>query len=83
MIYFCEKLVHIKYKRKDFKTALLEILKEQEEKRKKKKKKKYEQSLEKFEELFVEQQRKMLASNKNGDLGIFFTGSYRKYDCWI
>ena len=32
---------------------------------------KYEQSLEKFEELFVEQQLKMLMSNKNEDLVVF------------
>ena len=49
-----------------FKTALLEILKQQVEQGKN-----YEQMLEKLEELFVEQKRKMLTSNKNKNLGVF------------
>ena len=51
-------LVHIKYKMEDFKTALLEILKQLEQ-------------WKKYKELFVEQQQKILTSNKNKDLGIF------------
>ena len=31
IIYFCERLVHIKYKMKEVKTALLEILKQEDE----------------------------------------------------
>ena len=60
----------------DFKTTLLEILKQQAEQWKN-----YEQRLEKLKELFVEQQEKMFTSNKNKDLGVFFTGCYRKCDC--
>ena len=65
-IYFCGKLVHIKYKIENFKTALFEILKQQEEQQRH-----YEQRLEEYEELFVELQRKMLTSYKNEDSGIF------------
>ena len=50
----------------DVKSTLLEILKQQAEQWKN-----YEQRLEKLKELFVEQQREMLTSNKNEDLDIF------------
>ena len=49
----------------DFKIALLEILKQGKQWNK------YKQRLKKFEELFVEQQRKILTSNKNEDSGVF------------
>ena len=49
----------------DFKTALLEILKQDEQWTH------YEQRLENFEELFAEQQGKMLTSQKNKVLGVF------------
>ena len=53
----------------DFKTISLEILKQEEEEQGKKYEKK--KSIENFEELFVEQQRKMLTSHKNEDSGVF------------
>ena len=57
----------------DFKTTLREILKQQAEQWKN-----YERRLEKLKELIVEQQWKMLTSNKNKDLGVFFIGCYHK-----
>ena len=62
----------------DFKIALLEILKQEVEQWEN-----YEQRLERFEELLVKQQWKMLTSNKNEDSGVFFffTGRYRKRGC--
>ena len=65
MMFFCEKLFNIKYKMEDFKAAILDILKQVEQW------KNYDQGLEKFEELFVEQQRKMLTINKNEDKCLF------------
>ena len=50
----------------EFITSLQEILKQHDEQRRY-----YVQKLEKFEELFVEQQLKMLTRNKNKDSGVF------------